>query len=137
MPRKQKGRKPVKKIDEPLFYIIGVGDQRDWEAGRGSLYYIEDKNGEKCVPVFTTVEGVEGYIAANFDLPEAHMDMMESMPESHIRPLTEGRFIIIPLPSEQVIGAAGMVGADYLVRDPRPGSEQEIMRLDGLYKDDG
>jgi len=30
-----------------------------------------------------------------------------------------------------------MVGVDYLVRDLRPGSEQEIMRLDSLYEDDG
>jgi hypothetical protein len=137
MPRKGKGRKPTKKIEEPSFHIIGLGDQKDWEAGRGSIYYIEDKNGEKCVPVFTTAEGVQRYIAANFNLPEAHMDMMEGMPESHIQPLTEGRFIIMPLPAEQVIQAAGMTGADYLMRDPRPGSEQEIIRLDGLYEDEG
>ena len=132
MPRNRKRRKPTKKVQEPLLYIIGLGNEKDWEAGRGSLYYIKDENGEKCVPVFTTVEGVQGYIVANFNLPEAHMDMMEGMPKSHIRPLTEGRFIIMPLPSEQVIRAAAMVGADYLMRDPRPGSEQEIMRLDDL-----
>jgi hypothetical protein len=37
-------------------HLIGVGTSEDWAAGRGSLYYIEDKNGEKCLPLFTTPE---------------------------------------------------------------------------------
>ena len=39
-------------------HLIGVGNSEDWAAGRGSLYYIEDNNGEKCLPVFTTPERV-------------------------------------------------------------------------------
>jgi hypothetical protein len=30
-------------------HLIGVGNLEDWAAGRGSLYYMEDKNGEKCL----------------------------------------------------------------------------------------
>ena len=135
MARKQKRRKLAKKVKEPLFYIIGLGQEEDWEAGNGSLYYVEDSRGERCVPIFTTVEKVQKYVTANFDWPEAHMDMLESVPETHVGPLTGNRFTIMPLTSELVIRAAAMVGANYLVRDPRPGGEQEIMRLDGLYDD--
>ena len=35
-------------------YVIGVGNSEDWEAGRGSFYCTEDRNGEKALPVFTT-----------------------------------------------------------------------------------
>jgi hypothetical protein len=122
---------------EANWHIIGLGTSEDWEAGRGSLYYIEDKNGETCVPVFTSVERVQEYIATNFGDPKAHMDMLESLPPSHTTPLTEGRFIFMPFDAaRRLLEAAAIVGADYLLRDPRPGSEQEIMRLDDLYEDE-
>jgi hypothetical protein len=111
-------------------HLIGVGNSEDWEAGRGSLYYIEDKNGEKCLPVFTTPERVASYVRANFGAPKAHMDMLESLPASHVGPLTEGRFLIMPLDTEGVAKAAAMIDADYLLRDPRRGKQQEILRLD-------
>jgi hypothetical protein len=117
--------------EEQYVYLIGVGSQEDWQAGRGSLYFIEDRCGERAMPVFTTPEGVEGHIEANFNRPEAHMQMLESiagMPY-HAKPLTEGRFIIMPVTHELVIEAALRAGIDYLVRDPRPGREQEILRL--------
>ena len=131
MARKRERRRPPKRVEEPLFYIIGLGREEDWEAGRGSLYYIDDSRGERCLPVFTTGEKVQEYMEANFGRPEAHMDMLESVPETHVGPLTEGRFIIMPLTSEPVLRAAAMVGADYLVRDMH-----DVMRLDGLYEDD-
>jgi hypothetical protein len=112
------------------FYLIGMGNEQDWQAGRGSIYYVEDRNGEKAVPVFTTSERVQKYIVANFGNPQAHMDMIESLPKSHIQPLTEGRFSVIPLKADGVAQVvAAMLEADYLVRDPRPGDEQEILRL--------
>ena len=51
--------------DDILYYVIGLGDQEDWEAGRGSLYWIEDPNGEHALPVFTTPEGASSYWKAN------------------------------------------------------------------------
>jgi hypothetical protein len=98
-------------------------------VGKGSFYYIEDKNGEKALPVFTTGERAEQFAQANFESAEAHMQMFESLPVSHIPPLTAGRFIIMPLGIEHVAKAAAMVDADYLIRDPRPGDQQEILRL--------
>jgi hypothetical protein len=62
---------------EEYLYIIGVGAVADWEAGRGSLYYIEDKNGEKGMPVFTTSERAMNYARANLENAEAHMQTFE------------------------------------------------------------
>ena|SRR5215203_6306128 len=114
---------------EGYHYMIGVGAPADWEAGKGSLYYIEDKNGEKGMPVFTTGERARARARANFESAEAHMQMFESIPVSHIPPLTEGRFVIMPLEREGVAKAALMADVDYLIRDPRPGDQQEILRL--------
>jgi len=116
-------------MEQKYLHLIGLGNAEDWQAGRGSIYYIEDRNGEKAVPVFTAPEKAEQYIRANFGAPTAHMDMLESVPESHVRALTEGRFVVMPLETEGVARAAAMAGADYLIRDPRPGGEQEILRL--------
>ncbi len=116
-------------MEQEHLYVIGVGNAEDWQAGRGSIYYTEAPNGEKAMPVFTTSEKGERHIRANFGVPGAHMDMLESLPASHIEPLTEGRYIIMQLDAEGVGQAAALVGADYLIRDPRPGGEQEILRL--------
>jgi|SRR5215208_1188973 len=114
---------------EEYLHIIAVGTPADWNAGNGSLYYIEDKNGEKALPVFTTAEWAEKFGRTNFESAEAHMQMFESVPVSHIPPLTEGRFMIMPLGFEHVATAAAMADVDYLIRDPRPGDQQEILRL--------
>ena len=37
-------------------HVIGLGNVEDWEVERGSLYYVEDRNGEICVLVFTIPE---------------------------------------------------------------------------------
>jgi hypothetical protein len=110
-------------------YIIGVGGREDWEAGRGSMYWIEDRKGEKALPVFTTPERVERFMRANLDTPKAHMEMLESIGLSHAPALTAGRFVVMPLDNDGVARAAAMVEADYLIRDPRPGPEQEILRF--------
>lgn len=72
-------------------YILAIGSPADWEAGKGSLYYIEDKNGEKGMPVFTTGERAREFARIISGSAEAHMQMFESVPVSHIPPLTEGR----------------------------------------------
>jgi hypothetical protein len=46
---------------EEHLHVIGMGSAADWEAGRGSFYYIEDKNGEKCIPVFTSPERADRF----------------------------------------------------------------------------
>ncbi len=112
-----------------LLYIIGVGNEADWEAGRGSLYYIEDNNDERALPVFTTSELANDFIQTNFSTPEAHMQMLESVGARHAAPLTAGQFMIMPVRNEGLAKAAAVVDADYLLRDIRPGDEQEIMRL--------
>ncbi len=111
-------------------HIIGMGSEADWEAGRGSLYYIEDNNDGRALPVFTTSELANDFIQTNFSTPEAHMQMLESVGASHAAPLTAGQFMIMPVRNEGLAKAAAMVDADYLLRDIRPGEdEQEIMRL--------
>ena len=112
-------------------HVIGIGGPEDWEAGRGSFYYIEDKTSETALPVFTTGEAAKAHVEANFHIPKAHMEMLESAPLSHVGPLTEGRWVIMPLDREGVARVAALLDADYLVRDPRPGKEQEILRFSG------
>jgi hypothetical protein len=114
---------------EEYQYILALGSPTDWDAGKGSLYYIEDKNGEKALPVFTTVERAEEFAQTNFESAEAHMQMFESVPVSHIPPLTEGRFIVMRLGIEDVAEVAAKADVDYLIRDIRVGDQQEILRL--------
>ena len=114
---------------EEYQYVLAMGTPADWNAGKGSLYYIEDKNGEIALPVFTTAERADEFARTNFENVEAHMQMFESLPVSHIPTLTEGRFMIMPLGIEHVAEAAAMADADYLIRDIRVGDQQEILRL--------
>jgi hypothetical protein len=110
-------------------YIIAVGTPDDWNAGRGSLYLIEDKNGEKAMPVFATGEQAIEFGRANLESAEAHMQVFESLPVSHIPPLTEGRFMVMPLEAEGLAMAALRAEVDYLIRNLRPGDQQEILRV--------
>ena len=114
---------------EEYLHADDVGTQADLEGGKGSVYYIEDRNGEKAMPVFTTRERASDYMRANFESAEAHMQMFESLPVSHIPPLTEGHFMVMRLKRMGVAKAALIADADYLIRDPRPGDQQEILRL--------
>jgi hypothetical protein len=116
-------------MSEEYVYIIGLGNTEDWDEGRGSLYYIEDKNGRTCIPVFSTPEGVERHIEANFNSAESHMQMMEGLLLSHVGPLTDGRFIIMPVTEDLIFNKAREMGINYLVRDPRPGDQQEVMNV--------
>jgi hypothetical protein len=109
--------------------VIGVGSRENWEAGRGSFYYVEDRNGEKALPVFTTPERVESFTHANFDTPKAHMEMLESIGLSQAPDLTAGRFVVMSFDNAGIAEVAATVEADYLIRDPRPGTEQEILRF--------
>jgi hypothetical protein len=114
-------------------HIIGLGDTDDWKAGRGSIYYIEDGRGKIVLPVFTTPERARKHALTLHDSPESYMQMLESLgatAESHATPLTEGWFIVMPLDSRTMATAAATVRADYLVRDLRPGEEQEVLRLE-------
>jgi hypothetical protein len=114
------------------YYIIGVGSSADWEAGRGSLYYITDADGERALPVFTTPERAWEFVEENLETPEAYMQLLESIgahAETHAAPLADNRYICMPVDSDGLVLAAERMDADYLVRDLRPGLEQEILRL--------
>jgi hypothetical protein len=76
-------------------HVIGLGNVEDWEVGRGSVYYVEDHNGEICVPVFTTPERASVYIETTLQSPEAHMEMLGSVPVSHLKPF-DGRPVRCP-----------------------------------------
>lgn len=110
-------------------HVIGVGTAEDWEAGTGSFYYIEDRNGEKALPVFTTSEASGQYIGRIQTDPRAHMDMLESAGLIGAPALTKGNFVVMPFSAEGIAKVAAKIGADYLIRDPRPGREQEILRF--------
>lgn len=113
---------------QELLYVIGLGSREDWEAGRGSLYWIEDPNGEHALPVFTAPEAALDHWRANSGVRE-RLEMADSIPTTHQGPLLQNRITILPLKVESLELAAAKVRADYLVRDPRPGYEQEVLRL--------
>jgi hypothetical protein len=111
------------------YWICFVGHDEDFEAGRASLYYVEDARGERCLPIFPTREKASGFVQKNFETPEAHITMLEGTPESHLAPLTAGRFMVAEVPNEEIIELALEAGIDYLQRDIKRGPEQEILRL--------
>jgi hypothetical protein len=112
------------------FYVVGVGGSEDWEADRGSLHWIEADNGERVMLVFTSPEKAEAYVRANLHSPQAHMQMLEGLLISHVPPLTEGRLSVLRLDAHTLIEMALSIDITCLVRDPRPGAQQEIIRLD-------
>jgi hypothetical protein len=114
---------------EERYYLIGLGSTEDWQAGRGSLYFVERNNGEKWLVIFTTPEAAERHIRANFNQPTAHIEMLESLPATHAGPLTEGRFVVMEAGIYEVAERALEMGIDYLQRDIRPGSNQEVIRV--------
>jgi hypothetical protein len=62
------------------------------------------------------------------------MQMLESLganAETHAPPLSAGSYIVMPVKPDGLAMAASTIEADYLARDPRPGEEQEVMRLSG------
>jgi hypothetical protein len=79
--------------------------------------------------IFTTPEAAERYIAANFNEPTAHIEMLESLPPTHTGPLTEGRSVVMEAGITEVAQQALEMGADYIQRDIRPGPNQEVMRV--------
>jgi hypothetical protein len=115
-------------MQDEILHVIGLGDREDWEAGRGSLYWIGAPNGERALPVFTTPEGALRHWEANSGVKE-RMAMAETMPTTHQGPLLQKRIVVMPLAIETLALAAARVKADYLIRDPRPGAEQEVLRL--------
>lgn len=115
--------------DGTLLYVIGLGDRDDWKTGRGSLYWIEAPNGEHALPVFTTPEKATRFWEANSGVRE-RLEMAEKTPATHQGPLLQNRITLLPCTTETLAMAAERVRADYLVRDIRPGDEQEVLRLD-------
>lgn len=110
------------------YYILGMGDSDDWKNGDGHIYYISARNQERCIPVFTTPKKAQRYANNHFKQPEAYLDMLESVgPNSGA--LREGRYSLIQTDTDTLALAAATVDADYLVRDPRPGRTQEILRF--------
>jgi hypothetical protein len=115
-------------LRDEILYVIGLGSREDWEAGRGSLYWIEDPGGERALPVFTTPEGARQHWAANSGVRE-RLKMADSIPTTHQGPLLQKRIVVMSLDAEGLAMAAAKIKADYLIRDPRPGAEQDVLRL--------
>jgi hypothetical protein len=113
-------------------YVIGVGSAGDFQAQRGGIYHIADSRGEIALPVFTSPELATEYVNNTLNKPGAHMQMLESVGanvDTHADALTGGRFLIMPVDAETLAGVTERIEADYLIRDIRPGEDQEILRL--------
>ena len=110
-------------------YVIGLGDAEDWKARRGGFHYVEDCKDDRALPVFTTRERAEGYVAGNLHGPDAYLSMLEGAGMVGAEALTESRFVMIPLSPGGAVKAALAMGGSYLIRDPQPGGKQDILRL--------
>jgi hypothetical protein len=86
-------------------------------------------NGEKAIPVFTSRERMKGYIRANLNDPKARMDMMEGGDSERARKLAEEGFGGGLMDVGRIAECAVEAEADWLMRDPRPGDEQEVLRV--------
>ena len=115
-------------MEQEHLYIIAIGSEEDWRAGHRSAYCIEDGGGERALPVFTTLEGAERYINENFSNLDAYMQTFESAVKQRTVPLVAKRFTAMQLDTPRVAEIAVAVEADYLLRDPQPGPEQEVLR---------
>jgi hypothetical protein len=104
------------------YYIVDLGELKDWEQGPSCLYYIDDLNGEKCLPVFSTVKKAQKYIENDLGQPQAHLDMLENVGTDSLAlaALTKGQFRPVRVDVDKLVDAAIAVDVDYLVRDPAP-----------------
>ena len=115
--------------NERLWAII-LGDSIEREDVDGlDLHYFVDTDDEKVIPVFTSPERLEEYVRTNLDTPEGHMDMMEGGDLTRARALSEGRFAGVLMDVNDIAELAVYIEADWLVRDLRPGEEQEAWRV--------
>ena len=82
-------------MDDELLYVIGLGGREDWEAGRGSLYWIEAPNGEHALLVFTAPEKALDYWGANSKVRD-RLQMAASVSTTHQGPLLQNRITLCP-----------------------------------------
>ena len=104
---------------DEILYVIGVADRQDWEAGRGSLYWIKAPNrrARRVLPVFTDPEQAKRHWEANSSVRD-RLDMADSVATTHQGPLLQRRIVVMPLNAKGLAMAAARVKADYLIRDP-------------------
>lgn len=111
-------------------FIIVLDLTDDRGTGRAGYYYIEDGNGLRALPIFTSGEGVIRYAQTNSAALGDQMDTMEDLPTGHTGKLTDGRFVVLELVyPEELAEVMEEVEPDYLVRNPMPGERQEVMLL--------
>jgi hypothetical protein len=118
--------------ENEALWVINVGSSR----GKGEKleihvhYYIE-ADGEKVMPVFSTQEKAADFTRTNLrENVKAHMDLLESSGDlESVQALTEGHFTALRVTVSSIMGVAAQLGVDALIRDPRPGDEQELIRV--------
>ncbi len=116
--------------DNGRLWAIIVGDfiERGDLVGI-ELHYFVDTDDEKVIPVFTSHEHLEEYVRANLNTAEGHLDMMEGGDLTRARALSEGRFKGVLMDVSNIAELAVDMEADWLMRDPRPGEQQEVLRI--------
>jgi len=117
--------------DETL-WVINVGSSvEQGENLQLRVHYYIEANGQKVMPVFSTREKAADY--THTDLREnvrAHMDMLEVSGDLEaVRALTEGHFTGLRITVSSIMEVAVQLEVDTLVRDPRPGGEQEFIQV--------
>ena len=116
-------------------FVISIGGEIAPEEspeliGR-DFYHFITKDGDKVVPIFSTVELFREYVRCNLaeGVPSAHMDLMEAGDEGTARALTEEHFEGVPMTVPELREYVEGVGADAIVLDPLPGRPTKAWRV--------
>lgn len=101
-------------------YVIGIGPDEDFEAGRGKVYTEARDNG-RALPVFYSHEGLERYALSLAHDPDASPSLA--------RAFSGGRYRMVALEDlGELARLAALSGVEWIVWSPSPEGGAE-----GLY----
>ena len=102
-------------------YIIGIGTNEDFDTGHAAVY-VEDRRGERVLPVFFAPEPLERYV-------EALIADSASGPET-VAQLRAGHYRVLELEgSPELADIAMWIGADCIAWSPATSGGGQIYRI--------
>jgi hypothetical protein len=106
----------------PELYVIGIGAQEDFEAGRGKLY-IEERDNGRGLPVFYSHEDLERYVRT------VVAEDLDADPSSEASALFgAGRYRMVAVEGlEELVSLAAYSSVEWLIWSLKPSGEVEGM----------
>jgi hypothetical protein len=116
-------------------FVISIGGEMAHEdepdlVGR-DFHHVITKDGDKVIPVFSTVALFREYVRLNLaeGRPSGHMDLMEAGDEETARALAEEHFEGVAMTVPELREYSDAVGADAIMLDPLPGRPAKVWRV--------